>query len=500
LDSLSAFKLSLSFSNLSNLANLPACIVPSFLSFSSAMSPLEIQKEYKVLLYKTLEFVITQFLCKDIAKVSTELLMFSSSFLAVIFFRIFNRKELERVLLSCFNGFGKSEESNNFADQACKNTGPDDITRLLFSHYDFLERTSSEDIELEKKLKDFLLKKRWFDQVDKNELFFDIFISEYVTQIQYILSEKDINWELVPAYKHLISIFINIGLQKTNDESLLHDNWLNASKIILKNHEMLQVLLDILYQKTNALNHGNVVVLLKVMNDWLSRMIRYQCYHIPSSFDFEKFLNIIEILLDFDHYETSMLTLIMINNCMHLFFGVERKKFFDFLIGEKFVDLALHWCREVRITFLKVIVYSVERIWKHGVRNLFLPYMEPPKPRRLDAELDGAEKKAIPNLDVTIERKLASYRVYFTNFKKNFMCDNAKEKENRFERQVRREFERKIQLLLSNDEESLSEIPLNKRAYIPKLEQEYVQVFKEYQEWKKNQLGSLEEQKRIAQV
>lgn len=93
---------------------------------------------------------------------------------------------------------------------------------------------------------------------------------------------------------------------------------------------------------------------------------------IPAVCDFPFFRQMVDRLIDFEHYAPIMCLLIFLHNYITIFDGVMFYYLvYEILLG-KYYKFAYHWCSEVRHIYARFLVYRVCDVFNIYVRFLML--------------------------------------------------------------------------------------------------------------------------------
>lgn len=106
-------------------------------------------------------------------------------------------------------------------------------------------------------------------------------------------------------------------------------------------------------------------------------------YSLPDNFNYEYYFNLLNMLLDQDHFQVILRVLNFIYNSMDLFHGEKRVQLIaEVLLGKHFFKLFTHWYFLVRQFFITLLVYKVFR-----TKRTMLPCLTPEQIQ----ELSGIE-------------------------------------------------------------------------------------------------------------
>lgn len=119
-------------------------------------------------------------------------------------------------------------------------------------------------------------------------------------------------------------------------------------------------------------------------------------YSLPDNFNYDYYFNILNILLDQDHFQVILRVLSFIYNSMDLFHGEKRVRLIvEVLLGKNFFKLFTHWYFLVRQFFITILVYKIFR-----TKRTMLPCLTPEQIQ----ELSGIETEETPEA-IYLERQ-----------------------------------------------------------------------------------------------
>eukprot|EP00817_Percolomonadidae_sp_ATCC50343_P003664 CAMPEP_0117423640 /NCGR_PEP_ID=MMETSP0758-20121206/4211_1 /TAXON_ID=63605 /ORGANISM="Percolomonas cosmopolitus, Strain AE-1 (ATCC 50343)" /LENGTH=695 /DNA_ID=CAMNT_0005206925 /DNA_START=467 /DNA_END=2554 /DNA_ORIENTATION=+ len=191
------------------------------------------------------------------------------------------------------------------------------------------------------------------DWLPTSPLFFKNFLERFCEEMilhQYHPSS-------IPQYHNLIRCLVSLMLMQP-------DKWLDMAEILVKsNPEIINVLMDVEFNRTNVYNVGQAWMVFSRLEGWIKFVSK-----VPSNFRIDLIKKALSACLMADHFRLVSRTVLMIYNILDAFEDSLRVRLLsNTLFIDHFNDLFLHWNDEVRQCFMRLIVYKV--IYKPFVNN-----------------------------------------------------------------------------------------------------------------------------------
>lgn len=133
-----------------------------------------------------------------------------------------------------------------------------------------------------------------------------------------------------------------------------------TSVYLLNNEKLLNILMAILFEKTNANDPNGAMKGLDLLSRYLNHFSKNKKL-LPPSFNYVHFFKAVKIVLEgeFAYSIVKMLSIIFMN---YDNFNVEfRRNLSFYLLGRVFFKLFLHWSFTIRKAFYHVLILKIQR-------------------------------------------------------------------------------------------------------------------------------------------
>ncbi|OMJ68728.1 hypothetical protein SteCoe_33747 [Stentor coeruleus] len=202
-----------------------------------------------------------------------------------------------------------------------------------------------------------LHKEDWRLRFEKRGVAFFSFFEEWVEHVHKQSISQHFIWSCIPGYKILLKAF----LIEMKERKIIEypEALISCACKILYDKKMLNVLIKILFCKTNVYDFNAVQETFQVMNRLFISF--YQLKHkLPNTFDNEYFILGLRICLEDENALNIAKALWFLYNQYHMISGVLRKEIiYEIVIKKMVYKFFYHWSKEVRNMFQHFIVFRV---------------------------------------------------------------------------------------------------------------------------------------------
>jgi len=112
----------------------------------------------------------------------------------------------------------------------------------------------------------------------------------------------------------------------------------------------------VVYNKTNVHDTKYVLHTYNLINSWLKRFSS-EHKEMPIMFDYKFFFSGMRAVLDEENSQPIAKVLQVIYDNFHIFPNDFKKEICEFLLGNIFFKLFMHWCYNVRLMFHHFLIY-----------------------------------------------------------------------------------------------------------------------------------------------
>ncbi|KAL4459972.1 hypothetical protein ABPG74_003498 [Tetrahymena malaccensis] len=326
---------------------------------------LKVGLQYQNLMYQTLEKVLLK---TESQYLNGEEKGFVENYCAIAFFRI---PLFQQNFLSClkFNDQSIPEDLKNifqYFDQRASILEGNKVFESLFDWQYFFESYMLSDQQGEKNYEHLQTiinqNKKYWQRISKKGSSFFFFLSEWALYVNNTVISKDhIPWNELPGYQILMKSFL-LQMAKKETRNLI-DSLKIASMNLLLNPNLLKIYIHIAYRKTKVFDHRNVMSTFNLIDLWMQTLSQNH-QNIPADFDLKSFLKGIQIILEGDHAMCISKGLAIIYNNYNLLSNEIRQEVIEYLFGNIFFKLFMHWSSNVRYVFHHLLIYRIEHLTK----------------------------------------------------------------------------------------------------------------------------------------
>jgi hypothetical protein len=138
------------------------------------------------------------------------------------------------------------------------------------------------------------------------------------------------------------------------------DSLIEATTAIIENPQLLSVVTNIVFLKTNAFDSLSLCTTMSLLTRWFTHLERIGLA-FPSNFDLSFFMSGIKIALEMEHSVSTPRTLHLLFKILHYFPLDQRAIIVQELFSVKFFyQLFFSWSYNIRDVFIALFLYQVE--------------------------------------------------------------------------------------------------------------------------------------------
>ncbi|KAM3134242.1 hypothetical protein pb186bvf_013662 [Paramecium bursaria] len=314
---------------------------------------------YHQFLINTLKIVLHKIIQKDPTKGQKE---FITRFLVLSYFRLplFRVKFLELIVKSDDDPLLSETRGTEFILEEDP-SNIDKQTKLNFNIFDWQNhfhtyiQGEQKAIQNQSILNNILDDMGWKENIQHRSSNFSFFVEEWAVYVRTILQTKQIPWQDIPGYRTLTKAFMcELKLQEQ-----ITDAMSNALKSLLQNQNLLNIVVHLIFNKTNIYDGQQTAEAFDVLNMCLYTQAQYY-NSMPSYFDYSFFLNGIKLVLSLSEHDISIAKCIwMLYNNYSIFPWDFKRALCEMFFDKIAIKVFLHWSKTVRIVFHNFIMYRL---------------------------------------------------------------------------------------------------------------------------------------------
>ncbi len=162
-------------------------------------------------------------------------------------------------------------------------------------------------------------------------------------------------WQDIPGYRVIVkSLLLELKMRKVTEYP---DSLIEATTAIIENPQLLSVVTNIVFLRTNAYDSVTLCTTMSLLNKWFTHLERIGL-PFPANFDLSFFMQGIKIALEIDHSVSTPRTLHLLFKTLHYFPIDQRAIIVSELFGTKFFySLFFSWSYNIRDVFIALFLY-----------------------------------------------------------------------------------------------------------------------------------------------
>ncbi|CAD8184495.1 unnamed protein product [Paramecium octaurelia] len=243
------------------------------------------------------------------------------------------------------------------------------------------------------KMNEIINQPQWQKQFGKRGSVFFLFIKEWCDLLNtYIVNSKNVPYHQLPGYFQLIKAFFS----ELKSREIC--NYPEALKIalcsLLKNTNLLNTIIIILFNKVSLYNSDDVIHCLDLLNKCFQKISQFNLC-MPSFLDQKYFLNGIKLILTQSEHAQSIAKCLELIYSNYILFPVDLKKELTDMIFENLaIKFFIHWSYNVRLIFRQFLIYRIFHLHKplkdreFNEEDLIEKYQEQLKPKKQHSYFD----------------------------------------------------------------------------------------------------------------
>ncbi|CAD8211639.1 unnamed protein product [Paramecium pentaurelia] len=360
----------------------------------------------------------------------------------------------------------------------------------------------------------------WRRIITKRNTTFFFFVQALCLHIQQKFQKDIIPWKDIPGYRKILkALLCELKIRESYPDAMI-----SAITQVVTNGGPLNVIIMILYNKTNIYSSDRVVQVM----DLISLCIQH-CQTIPTNFDYPFFLNGLRIAVTQSEnaFVIAKSLHLIYNN--YLIFPLEFKKaIVDFLFEAQCYQLFLHWSKTVRSVYISLLIYRIYHLHRNNKiqiidENQFdKQYFQITKPKRLQSYYENRKEETqlmsdyiylkysrfMMNIE-TAKAKFVTKSLYQElplvqrmklkleqklkiegSFKDLIICEEQTKNQN-IDKDKRMIYERKIEFRNPNNKKTII-LNENNIRYLSAALIEYNEMQKQYTKWRQQNIASVQ--------
>ncbi|CAD8206441.1 unnamed protein product [Paramecium pentaurelia] len=243
------------------------------------------------------------------------------------------------------------------------------------------------------KMNEIINQQMWQNQLGKRGTVFFLFIQEWCDLLNtYIINTKNVPYHQLPGYFQLIKAFF-VEL-KTRQISNYPESLKIALCSLLRNTNLLNTIIIILFSKVSLYNSDDVVHCLDLLNKCFLKISQFNLC-MPSFLDQKYFLKGIRVILTQSEHAQSIAKCLELIYTNYILFPVDLKKELTDMIFENLaIKFFIHWSYNVRLIFRYFLIYRIFHLHKplkdreFNEEDLIEKYQEQLKPKKQHSYFD----------------------------------------------------------------------------------------------------------------
>lgn len=306
----------------------------------------KIAVEYLKMLHGVLKLTFSRMVYKGVDSVTQE---YIDKTLAISWFRIPDFRDIAKELI---------KKKSYFTIEEWRTTEDEEDTHSIANPLDWatFHKLVPDDFKNESFIS-VLNQSDWKTRLEKRGLAFFSFFHEWINHVYRQTNSHQFMWSCVPGYKFLLRVFF-IEMKERNTIEY-PDILVSCASKLLYDPRNFNVMVRILFNKTNIYDFHSVQEMFKVLNQLFSSYFIYKQI-LPSNFDIDYFVKGITICLKDENAVTIAKCLWFIYNQYHLLQGSLRKQIIlEDLMKSKYKKFFYHWSKDVRNMFHHLICYRI---------------------------------------------------------------------------------------------------------------------------------------------
>jgi Protein of unknown function (DUF1765) len=310
-----------------------------------------IANEYIKFLYNLVQLSLSRLAFKGVDE-ATEDFVYTS--LAISWFRVTELREKMITVL-------KEKSYNSIEEWRKTDMDLDDENALdisnIFDWRSFYSKFSS-NIKKDALLAE-LNKDQWKLKFQKRGVVFFKLLQKWTNHIYVQNNSKEILWSSLPGYKILLKAFLIEMKERRIVE--YPESLVECAAELLHNSKLINVMVRILFSKTNIYDFTSVQESFRVLNILFVSLFTVR-KGLPPTFDSEFFYLGIKISLEDENGLNIARCILFIYNQYHMLKGTLRNKIIKDIIYKNLRKYFFSWCRDVRIITYHLILYRIYSI------------------------------------------------------------------------------------------------------------------------------------------
>lgn len=309
---------------------------------------LEVAQSYYKLLYEVLKLSFSRMVFKGLDKDSQD---YIDKTLAICWFRVPQFRESVIEILKKKSYYTIDEWKNN-------DTGYDEVTHNISNPLDWspfhemLPKDFNDD-----SFNAALMQQEWRYRLEKRGISFFTFFEQWIRHVYKQSVSQQLVWSCIPGYKVLLKVFFIEMKERATIE--YPEALLNCACKLIYDPRTINVMVRILFSKTNIYDFHSVQEMFKVLNQIFTAYFTFKQV-LPSNFDINFFTKGLKICLNDENALNVAKCLWFIYYQYHLLqMNMRKELVLELLIKSKYKKFFFHWSKDVRNMFHHFLCYRV---------------------------------------------------------------------------------------------------------------------------------------------
>lgn len=347
-----------------------------------SIEPSKTALEYCEMMHEMLKLSLSRLLIKGIDKMTQK---YVDKSLAISWFRIPEFRETIKELVKK-KSYYSIEQWRNIESNLDEESNHTICNPLNWDNFHSRMPKDSQSRSISKILK----QESWRARIEKRGIAFFSFFEEWIEHAHKQSASQHFIWSNINGYKVLLKAFL-IEMKERNITEYPEALVKCACKI-LYNPKMLNIMVVILFSKTNIYDVNTVQETFRVLN------ILFKAYYklatkLPTTFDTAVFVLGLKICLQDEAALNVGKCLWFIYNQFHLLTGIIRKEIiYNIIASKNFKKYFFHWSKDVRSMFYHLITYRILSLKR-------LLFASEDDENTLNIEIIAKVKEKLKNLD-----------------------------------------------------------------------------------------------------
>jgi hypothetical protein len=323
--------------------------------------------KYQYLIYQSLNYCIEKLTRKSVDFYRKDYIVFNT---AIAYFKVpeFRKAFLKAILIDGIpeitefrnTHFDMNQEDHEFVDK----DGDQQFVDNFFNWDKNFYSRIPDKLDQKKKnleiLSKILTNTRWEEKISKTGVALFLIITDWLDYAKNTIVNNKIEWWGIPGYMIILKVIVHQIKQRNILE--YPDSLIDCSCSLVANENIMYVLIDIIFKKTNIHIPGEVKRTMEIIEKWF-KVVGHSGKVFPANFDYSFFNNGIEMLIDYDHAISTPKCLWLIYKIFHIFPLHQQLTLTKMLFEKRFGSLFFSWSWNIRNVYNKLLLYQLVHVY-----------------------------------------------------------------------------------------------------------------------------------------